>query len=73
MTLEQQIIQFCIENIRELVILDMLSVAFTIIGFKKEWNIIKWILAIISIPLTIMFIILLVQYLFPIIQQSFFS
>jgi len=73
MTLEQQIIQFCIENIRELIILDILSVTFTIIGFKKEWNIIKWILAIISIPLTIMFIILLVQYLFPIIQQSFFS
>lgn len=73
MTLKEQIINFCIENIKEIGVVGFITGVVSYVGFKKEAKIIGYVFAIISIPPLIIFFIWLIQLVLPIIIKSFFS
>lgn len=63
--LQQIIINFCIDNIKEGMLLFFLTALISFIGYKEEWGEIQEIWQIISIVSSIVLVILLLLYLVP--------
>ncbi len=63
--LQQIIINFCIDNIKEGMLLFFLTALISFIGYKEEWGEIQEIWQIISIASSIVLVILLLLYLVP--------
>ncbi len=66
-----EIISLCIEHIYLLLIIDALSIILTYVSYKKEVDIVKQILLLISAGLSIVLLTCLFIYLIPIIKISF--
>ena len=73
MALKEQIINFCIENIKSVAILGFIGTISTLMGFKKEWGVISWILAIITLPLLLIFLIWVLMFVAPYLRSSIVS
>ena len=63
--LQQIIINFCIDNIKEGMLLFFLTALISFIGYKEEWGEIQEVWQIISIASSIVLVILLILYLVP--------
>ena len=70
MSLQEQIINFCIENIVSITLLAFVGTIATIIGYKEEWEEITWILGIITLPFLIIFVIWVIVFVTPFILDS---
>lgn len=73
MTLQEKIIQFCIDNINSILFFAFVGTFFSVLGFKKEWGLISWVIAIITLPALLVFVIWIFVFVTPYIRDSISS
>lgn len=69
--LQKTIIDFCIDHIVWIIILEFLSITFTLLGIKEEWGIVKYFFEVILAILSCILVVLLILYLTPFVVNSF--
>jgi len=72
MDLQKIIINFCIDHIKWLIALEIVTFIFVIIGRDKEWEGIRKVIEIFFAILSIVLVILLIIYLAPFVKNSLF-
>ncbi|MCK4649805.1 hypothetical protein KAT36_01095 [Candidatus Pacearchaeota archaeon] len=73
MTLQEKIIEFCVDNMKSIGILAFVGGIFSLVGFKKEWGGIFWVIAVITLPALLVFVIWVIMFVSPYIRDSIIS
>lgn len=71
--LQKIIIDFCIDHIKWLVLLDFITFIFVLVGREREWGEVRKVIEIIFAILTVILVVLILIYVAPFIKNSFFG